>query len=183
MTASNGEWAPEKTTPAPTTKRRRAPPRPPSLRRVGSKGESAEAKLQAAVVLEVLGGQRTPTDAAGALGISLPRYYVLEGRALEGLLGALGPRPRGPRRSAERELEGARRDLERAERERARAQALLRAQGRALGLRAPEPAKPRAAGKRRRKPAARALRAAALLRSGGLEGAGGKEEDAQEVKA
>jgi len=182
MTASNGERAPEKT-PTPTTKRCHPPPRPPSLRRVGTKGESAEAKLQAAVVLEVLGGIRTPTDAAGALGISLPRYYVLEGRALEGLLGALGPRPRGPRRSAERELVHVRRDLERVERERARAQALLRAQGRALGLKAPEPAKPKTPGKKRRKPAARALRAAALLRSAGLEGGGGKEEDVLQVKA
>jgi len=164
-------------------KRRRPPPVPPTLRRVGSKGESPQAKRQAALVLEVLGGLRTPTDAAQALGVSLPRYYVLEGRALEGLLQALEPRARGPRRSAERECERLRRTLERAERSRLRAEALLRVQGRALGIRAPETPKAKEPGKRRkRRPTARALRAAAVLRAGGLEGAGGKEDDAQAVK-
>lgn len=52
--------------------RRRVPPRPPSLRTVGSKGESAESKRLAAVVLEVLGGARTPSAAASELGVRVP---------------------------------------------------------------------------------------------------------------
>jgi hypothetical protein len=37
-------------------------------------GASAEAKRVAAAILEVLAGARTPTEAAQALGLSLPRY-------------------------------------------------------------------------------------------------------------
>src|SRR5436190_1278627 len=40
----------------------------------------------AACVLEVLAGVRTPAEAAGELGVSLPRYYQLEQRALQGLV-------------------------------------------------------------------------------------------------
>jgi len=79
-----------------------------------------EARRTAAVILEVLAGVRTPTGAATALGIHLPRYYVWEQRALEGLVAACEPRPRGrtvsvDRRlaSLERELAVARRDLTR----------------------------------------------------------------------
>jgi|SRR5262245_16655460 len=168
-------------TPAAITARKpkRPPPRLPSLRTVGSKGESPEAKRLAAVVLEVLGGARTPSAAAVELGVSLPRYYVLEARALEGLLHALEPRPRGPRRSAEREVARLQQDLKRAEREQARGEALLRAQRRALGLRPPEVVKKEPGKRRKRRPSARALRAAAVLRAPGeaLEGAGGKGED------
>ena len=39
-------------------------------------GASAEAKRVAAAILEVLAGARTPTEAAQALGLSLPRYYL-----------------------------------------------------------------------------------------------------------
>ncbi|MBP9891528.1 MAG: hypothetical protein KBG84_06440 [Planctomycetes bacterium] len=34
-----------------------------------------EARRQAALILEVLGGLRGPTDAAKAMGVALPRYY------------------------------------------------------------------------------------------------------------
>ena len=50
--------------------------------------DDPEAKRLCATILEVLGGLRTPTDAAGALSLSVPRYYALEARALEGLLRA-----------------------------------------------------------------------------------------------
>jgi hypothetical protein len=55
----------------------------------------SEAQRLAATILEVLAGARTPTQAAPALSISLPRYYQLEARALAGLVAALAPRPKG----------------------------------------------------------------------------------------
>ena len=153
----------------PPTVTRASPPRPkPSPTKLSLEGRSQEARQMAAAILEVLAGVRTPTDASGALGVSLPRYYALEVRALEGLLQACERRPRGPRRSAERELGKLRREVERLKREAARAQALLRASQRAVGLRSPEVSRPKAdsSGKKRRKrrPTTRALRAVELLR-------------------
>src|SRR5580765_9107296 len=58
-------------------------------------GASAEAKRLAAAILEVLAGARTPTEAATALGLSVPRYYQVEAQALRGLLQACEPRPQG----------------------------------------------------------------------------------------
>lgn len=146
---------------APSTSGRRPPP---TKLQVGSHGQ--EARQLAAAILEVLAGVRTPADAAAAVGVSLPRYYALEVRALEGLLRACERRPRGPRRSPERELGKLRREMGRLEREAARAQALLRVAQRAVGLRAPE-VKPKAepGRKRRKRPTARALRAVEILRT------------------
>lgn len=125
-----------------------------------------EAKRLCAMILEVLGGLRTPTDAAGALGVSVPRYYALESRALEGLLRACQRRAKGRKRTAEGELARSRDDLERLTRERDRLQAILRASQRAIGLAAP--AKPQRAAersgkKRKRRPQVRALRASKAL--------------------
>ena len=53
---------------------------------------SAGARRKAMVILEVLGGVRTPTDAAEELGIPTPRYYQWEERAVEGLVSALEPK-------------------------------------------------------------------------------------------
>jgi hypothetical protein len=122
---------------------------------------SREAKRLAAVVLDVLAGARTPPQAAEALGVSLPRYYQLEARALGGLLGACESRPRGRRPDAGAELACARKELERLKRELARSQALVRLTQRAVGVAPPAPAKP---GKRKRKPLVRALRRAEQLR-------------------
>jgi hypothetical protein len=151
-------------------------------------GASREARQLAAVILEVLGGVRTPTDAAAAVGVSPPRYYALEMRAIEGLLLACERRPRGPRRSAERECVRLRRELERTSRECARTQALLRAQERVVGLvpRAP-PKEEKGVGKRRKRRAvARALRAAAALAPAPgpnpVETRTGKEDDANARK-
>src|SRR5438477_8881944 len=57
--------------------------------------KSREARRLAAAILEVLAGARTPTEAATSLGLSVPRYYQVESRALEGLLAACAPRPKG----------------------------------------------------------------------------------------
>jgi hypothetical protein len=128
-------------------------------------GGSRDARRVAAVILEVLAGQRTPIDAAGALGVSLPRYYALECRALEGLVLACETRARGRRPSLEREVTALRADVERLERQSARSQALLRLSQRVVGVTAPAPAG-KATGKRRvRRPVARALKAASKLQS------------------
>ena len=129
---------------------------------------SAEAKRVAAAVLEVLAGTRGPSEAAIALGISLPRYYQLEGRALTGLLAACEPRRgrRGPRGGTE--LTALRQECDRLRRECARQQALVRAAQRSVGLPPPEPPPPRPVEsgrkRRRRRPKARALKVVALLR-------------------
>src|SRR6202040_2657795 len=78
-------------------KRGRRKGQPVTPRNIGE-GASAEAKRLAAAILEVLAGARTPTEAALSLGLSLARYYVLEDRALQGMLVACEPRTmsRGP---------------------------------------------------------------------------------------
>jgi hypothetical protein len=144
------------------------PPRPGAPRlRAGA--ASAEARRQAAAVLEVQAGVRTPTEVAQQLAISLTRYYIIEGRALHGLVAACEPRPRGRGPSPEGELAALRRECEQLRRQAARQQALLRVTERAVGL-AAAPAAPAAkAGqgqpkkRRPRKPKARALQAAAVL--------------------
>jgi hypothetical protein len=125
---------------------------------------SREAQRWAAVILEVLAGSRTPAQAALALGVSLPRYYQLETRALRGLVASCETRPKGPRRSSERELAALRRQHEGLQRELQRQQTLLRLAQRSLGLPPPAPpVKPAAGKKRRRRPVVRALSAAAHL--------------------
>jgi hypothetical protein len=119
-----------------------------------------EAKRLAAVVLDVLAGSRTPPQAAEALGVSLPRYYQLEARALGGLVSACESRPRGRRPDVESELVTLHKELERVKRELARAQSLVRLTQRTVGVAPPPPAKP---GKRKRKPVVRAMRRAEQL--------------------
>src|SRR6187399_425893 len=108
-----------------------------------------EAKRLAAVVLDVLAGSRSPPQAAETLGVSLPRYYQLEARAVGGLVEACESRPRGRRPEAEAELAGVRKELERLKRESARYQSLVRLTQRTVGVTPPTPTRP---GKRKRKP-------------------------------
>jgi hypothetical protein len=120
----------------------------------------------AAAILEVWAGVRTPNDAAAALGVSQPRFYQLEQRAVGALVASCEPRPRGPGpklqvRSLEKQLAVSRR-------EGARLQALLRTSQRTIGLpAAPPPAKPVAGKRRPRRATARALRLAEVLGSPG----------------
>ncbi len=129
---------------------------------------SSEAKRLAAAILEVLAGLRGPGEAADMLGISLARYYQIENRALEGLLAGCEPRRRGRGQLAPNELVGLRRECDRLRRECARQQALVRAAQKTVGLTPPAPVAPASekAGRkrRRRRPKARALKMAALLR-------------------
>lgn len=137
-----------------------------------------DARRKAAIVLEVLAGMRTPAAAASALAIRLPRYYLLEERAIKGLIAACQARPRGRTVSTDRQLARVQRELAVSQRELARHQALARTTQRILGV-LPAPSIPKgkpqpAAGtpkRRNRKPAVRALRAARLL--GSVDSPGG----------
>ena len=130
-------------------------------------GASTAAKRLAAAILEVLAGTRTPAEAAQAVGVSLPRYYLLEVRALQGMLVACEPRPLGRQQTAESALAALQRDCEHWRRECTRQQALVRAAQRTIGLSPPAVTKPSPNGskRRRRRPTARALRAAARLKT------------------
>ena len=132
------------------------------------KDAGPEAQRLAAAILEVLAGVRTPTQAAEALGVSVPRYYQVETRALQALVASCAPRPRGPGRSADKELAALRRQQERLQRELNRQQTLVRLAQRTIGLTPPKPTADKPAGKdqrkkRRRRPVVRALRAAEVL--------------------
>jgi hypothetical protein len=128
---------------------------------------SREARQLAAVILEVLAGAQSPSEAGRALGISVARYYQLEVRALAGLLAACEDRRRkgrGPLPGGE--LAALRRECAQLRRECARQQALVRATRRTVGLSAapaPTPAAEAPAPRRKRRPTARALKMAALL--------------------
>lgn len=155
----------------------------------GKTAPGSEARRRAAVILEVLAGVQTPTSAAQTLAIGVPRYYLLEQRALGGLLVACEPRPHGRTVNSDRQIARLERELAACRRELGRQQALARAAQRVLGLKTPAPAV--AAGKpgvfthaksgtashsgsqanksRKRKPVVRALRAARVLNAGVLQ--------------
>jgi hypothetical protein len=133
-----------------------------------------EARRVAAAILEVLAGARTPGQAAEALGVSLPRYFQLETRAMRALVDGCEARPRGRAPSADKELAALRRQQERLQRELARQQTLVRLAQRTIGLAPPKAAAGASAAgsksdaksagkKRRRRPVVRALRAAEQL--------------------
>ena len=149
---------------------------------------SREAQRVAAVILEVLDGMRTPTEAAAVVGLSVPRYYLREQRALEGLVRACEPRPKGQVISQRHQIAVLEKEVARLRQDCARQQALVRASQRTIGLAAspPSAAKPpakpsgkvaggtaqRSAGnatagktKRKRRPVARALKAVAALQA------------------
>jgi hypothetical protein len=128
------------------------------------------ARRRAAVILEVLAGERTAAEAAGLLSVSAMHYYLLERRALQGLVAACAPRPKGPAAAPpEQAVSRLRRELDRSRRECLRQAALVRATQRAIGLpaaaTAPAREKEAASGKRprRRRAAVRALRASQAL--------------------
>lgn len=131
-------------------------------------GGSREACRVACGILQVLGGAVSPPQAAESLGLSLQRYYLVEQRALQGLIDACEPAPKGPRPNPAKQLEELRRENKRLQAECARFSALVRAAQRTVGLSLlkPEPAAPKKSkGKRRRrKPAVRALKALERIR-------------------
>jgi len=127
----------------------------------GDSGPSKEAKCLAAVLLDVLAGSRSPVQAAESLGLSLPRYYQLEARGLQGLLSACEPRPRGRQPAVGSEAETLRKENVQLRRELLRQQSLVRLTQRTLGVSPPLPKKD---AKRKRKPVVRAMRRAEALR-------------------
>jgi hypothetical protein len=131
-----------------------------------------EARRVAAAILEVLAGARTPSQAAEALGVSLPCYFQWETRAMHALIEGCEAKPRGRVPSAETELASLRRQHERLQRELARQQTLVRLAQRSIGLTPPR-TEPVPAGskskQRRRKPVVRALRAAQQLQRASQE--------------
>jgi hypothetical protein len=108
---------------------------------------SKRARQVAVAVLETLAGELSTSEAAQRLGVCLSRYYQLETRALAGLLAAVEPRAKGPRKTPEGEIKALLAEKARLEKELRRHQALLRAAHRSVGL----PQKKRASSKGRAK--------------------------------
>ena len=102
-----------------------------------------DGRLIALEILEVLAGTKSPTEASQALSVSLTRYYTLENRALEGLVAACEPQPRGPRPSQDKVLEELRAENANLVRECKRFQTLARATKRSLELVQPKVRAPR----------------------------------------
>lgn len=71
--------------------------KPPLKRPSGARGlvGSESARRLAGIVLESWSGACGPIEAAKRMGVALVRYYQLEARALQALIGALEPRPAG----------------------------------------------------------------------------------------
>jgi hypothetical protein len=131
-------------------------------------GGSSEANRFAVVILEVLAGGRTPADAAQVLGVTLPRYYQLEARALNGLVAALEPRPSVRQPSTASRIAQLEKALGEARQEGLRQQALVRAAQRSLGIRSPVVVETKGNGndavkRKKRRPVVRALKAAQTL--------------------
>lgn len=142
---------------------------------------SARARQLASVVLEVLAGLRSPQEASEAVGLSTQRYYTLEARAIEGLVAALEPRPRGGgrRKSPDKERAELEARCEQLEQELRRAQALVRVARCSIKVPAAPSKKDRekarktakAKGKRGpRRPTVRARKLASKLRPSGPDG-------------
>jgi hypothetical protein len=142
-----------------------------------SGGPSQQARRTAAAILEVLAGMRTPSEAAQALSVSVPRYYALEQRAVASLVAGCEPHLRGPVKSPQQRIAELEREVQRLRQQCDRQRALARATQRTVGL--PMPAhsvatgkdkanrlSPSASGKKRRarRPTVRALKAAQALR-------------------
>jgi len=126
---------------------------------------SPEYRRQAACVLEVLAGLRSPEQAAEALQISLPTYYNLETRALRGLIHGCSPSPPGRTMCLLKQIRSLEEKSTALEQQVSRYQALLRNARRSAGLLPPPlQQKPKPGAKRRSKrPAIRALRAIETL--------------------
>jgi hypothetical protein len=132
-------------------------------------GGSVEARRRAAVILEVLAGQLRPSEAAAAAGVSITRYYMLEAKALEGLVEACEPAPRGPTKTPQAHLAELQRKHAHLQHECARYQAIARAAQRSLGLSLPGsgdgPERKGPKGRRLRAPSVRGLRFAERLKA------------------
>lgn len=146
------------------------PPKPPDPATEDPRAVAERAKLIAAVVLDVLAGNRSPGDAASALGLSVARYYVIEEQAINGLIAGCGPRQRGRQPDPGKEIARMTAENQRLTQALLRQQALVRTSQRSLGVALPTKATPATAGppgrgKGKRQPKVRALRAAKRLKN------------------
>lgn len=144
---------------------------------------SEAARKKAALLLEAWSGVRSTQAASDAMGIALTRFYQLEARALQLIVAAMEPRPRGRQVSTESELHKLKVDKQRLQRDVERLQSLYRTAQRTLGLvvaKAPDPAKNPAPGSRRKRGPRQKARgqsvAATLLSGGDQEGSDGATE-------
>jgi len=128
----------------------------------GSKG----AKASLVVILETLSGACSTGEAAERLQISLSRYYQLETRALQGMLTALEPRPRGRRKTKADEIRVLKAEKKEVERELRRATSLLRAATRSVGVKAAK----KGAKKKRVRRRARGATVLETIRKGASDG-------------
>lgn len=125
----------------------------PKKKRSRRPSTSPEAASLAAAIMEVLSGELSPSQAAKSLGISSPRYYTLEARAVSGLIEACEPRPMGRVVSASKRIERLEQDNKRLRSECMRLNALLRVSEKAAGISRSDdkPQKGRRAGPRARR--------------------------------
>lgn len=122
---------------------------------------SPESRKQAACVLEVLAGLRSPEQAAEVLGVTLQTYYNIETRALRGLVHGCTSTPPGRTMMLLKQVRGLESKCGLLEKQVGRYQALLRNAQRTAGL-LPPPVEPKArpgAKRKPKKPSIRALRA------------------------
>ena len=112
---------------------------------------SKEARKLATMILEVLAGSATTSEAAERLGISMPRYYNLELRAINSLISACEPRPKGRVKSEQSVIDELREENARLKKECARNQALLRTAQRTVGISRPKKAEGKGKNGRRRR--------------------------------
>lgn len=143
-------------------------PKPPDPVEADPRAVAERAKLTAAVVLDVLAGNRSPGDAASALGLSVARYYVIEEQAINGLIAGCSPRQRGRQPDPGKEIARITAENQRLTQALLRQQALVRTSQRSLGVTLPTkqtPATPgpTGRGKGKRQPKVRALRAVKRL--------------------
>ncbi|WP_374615837.1 hypothetical protein [Thauera aminoaromatica] len=121
---------------------------------------SDAARRHAALLLEVWCGVRTTQAASDAMGVAVTRFYQLEARALQMVVAAMEPRPRGRQKTAESEVAKLKLETTRLRRDVERFQSLYRTSQRALGVAVAKPPdkaeNPGPGGKRKRGPRKRA---------------------------
>jgi hypothetical protein len=142
---------------------------------------SEAARRQAALLLEVWSGVRTTQAASDAMGVAVTRFYQLEARALQMMVSAMEPRPRGRQKTAESEVTKLKAEKQRLVRDVERFQSLYRTAQRTLGVavaKATEkPENPGPGGKRKRGPRKRARgQAVASVLLGGAPADGATRE-------
>ncbi|MDP9133500.1 MAG: helix-turn-helix domain-containing protein [Actinomycetota bacterium] len=139
---------------------------------------SETARRLAALMMEAWSGVRSTQAACAAMGISVTRFYQLEARAVQEVVSALEPRPRGRRLTAASELGKCKLENQRLRRDLERFQSLYRTAQRTLGVVVAKPVgkadNPAPGGKRKRGPRRKARGqavAAVLLRTAMPDGA------------